>query len=198
MSSQCKSVTGSGPCKQGKLYTRSPVQVSKHLDCNASSSPGPSSSMNPAGDSPGGLKRRNALDATKVGLLQGMQRGRHTRSSLPSARGTATYLAAGAWGWAAAGPQGTVPGPGEPPWLSSSSARCRSRSTGQPPGCRSAPGTGSRGASAACRRPSRGSTPLRAQGCLAGPAAGPGDTPLPWWGAHSLLWLRGTTLPFFF
>lgn len=93
------------------------------------------------------------------------------------------YLAPEAWGWAAGGHQGTGPGPGGPLWTRSSSASCRSRSTEWRPGHRNARGTGSRGASAARCRPSHGSTPRPAQGCIAGPAAalGHGEPPLPWW-----------------
>lgn len=110
------------------------------------------------------------------------------------------YLALEAWGWAADGHQGTGPGPDGPLWTSSSSASCRSHSTGWPPGHRSARGTGSRGASAAGCPPSRGSTPLPAQGCMAGRAAALGrrETPGTWWVVQGVSPLATwPTLPFF-
>lgn len=110
------------------------------------------------------------------------------------------YLALQAWGWAAHCHQGTGPGPAEPLWTSSSSASCRSHSTGWPPGCRSARGTGSRGASAAGCPPSRGRTPPPAPRCPARPAAAPGHTelPVPWWVTQTLTsYQLGPHCPFF-
>lgn len=147
-------------------------------------------------------QRKDLASATKGRLLQGLQRKKHIWYAPPPHLLGAweAYLALQAWGWAAHCHQGTGPGPAEPLWTSSSSASCRSHSTGWPPGRRSARGTGSRGASAAGCPPSRGRTPPPAPRCPARPAAAPGHTelPVPWWVTQTLTsYQLGPHCPFF-